>query len=331
MTHTTAGPAGIELTPEHPIERVAELASHAEDAGFDSVFVANHYFNRDPFTALARIATATDTIGVGTAGANPYDTHPVALASRMATLQESSAGRAIFGIGPGDASALNSLGIDRERPLRRVLETVQVARDLWNGERVSVNGTFEAADAGLEYDVEPLPAYVAAQGPDMLRMGAKYGDGLLVNAAHPEDLSWARDRVEEGKSQRQDDVDPEMLAYASVSIARDGTAARELARRPVAFIAAGAEQPVLDRHGLETDRADRIGAALERGDFERAFDAVSPAMIDALSVAGTPEDVADRLEAIVEVVDGVVVGSPLGPDLENAIDLAADAVERAMQ
>ncbi|GAB3682335.1 5,10-methylenetetrahydromethanopterin reductase [Salinarchaeum chitinilyticum] len=331
MSRDRVGPAGLELTPEYPVERAADLASHAEAAGFDSVFVANHYFNRDPFTALARVAAATTDVGVGTAGANPYDTHPVVLASRMATLQEASDGRAVFGVGPGDASALNSLGIERERPLRRVLETVQVSRDLWNGERVSIDGTFEATDAGLEYDVESVPAYVAAQGPDMLRMGAKYGDGLLVNAAHPADLAWAADRVAEGRSQREDGVDPEVLAYASVSIAEDGAAARELARRPVAFIAAGAEPPVLERHGLDEARADRIGAALEAGSFGEAFDAVSPAMIDALSVAGTPEQVAQRLAAIVDVVDGVVVGSPLGPDLETAIDLAADALDRSLE
>ncbi|WP_049893709.1 5,10-methylenetetrahydromethanopterin reductase [Salinarchaeum sp. Harcht-Bsk1] len=331
MTRQRVGHAGIELTPEHPIDEVADLASHAETAGYDAVFVANHYFNRDPFAALIRIASVTDEIGVGTAGANPYDTHPVTLASRLATLQEASDGRAIFGVGPGDASALNSLGIDRERPLRRVLETLQVARQLWDGERVSHDGTFSTSDAGLEYDVERPPAYVAAQGPHMLRMGAKYGDGLLVNAAHPRDLSWATDRVAEGRAERDDGVDPEVLAYASVSIDENHDEARSLARRPVAFIAAGASPHVLDRHGLDSDRAEQIGQALERGAFHEAFDAVTPAMIDALSVAGSPEDVTERLAAIDDVVDGIVVGSPLGPDLRTAIDLAAEAIEQATQ
>jgi 5,10-methylenetetrahydromethanopterin reductase len=341
VTVDRAGPSGIELTPEHPIDEVADLASHAEAAGFDAVFAASHYFNRDPFAALTRIAAATETVGVGTAGANPYDTHPVALASRLATLQETSDGRAIFGVGPGDASALGSLGVDRDRPLRRVLETIQVSRNLWDGGRVSHDGTFQATDAGLEYDVERIPAYVAAQGPHMLRMGGKYGDGVLVNASHPVDLEWATERIAEGRSEREDegvpanvaapanDAAPEVLAYASVSIAEDGDAARDLARQPVAFIAAGAAPPVLERHDLDADRAARIGEALERGAFSEAFEAVSPAMIDALSVAGTPASVADRLAAIDELVDGIVVGSPLGPDLRSAIDLAAGALDRA--
>ena len=329
MTLERAGPTGIELTPEHPIDELAALGARAERAGFDSVFVANHYFNRDPFTVLSRIAAATEDVGVGTAGANPYETHPVPLASRTATLQEASDGRAILGLGPGDKSALGSLGLDREKPLRRVLETLQVSRDLWAGERVSVDGTFHASDAGLEYEVDRVPIYVAAQGPHMLRMGAKYGDGLLINASHPADLEWAIERVAEGRAERTDDVDPEVLAYASVSIAQDGEAARELARRPVAFITAGAEPPVIERHGIDPERAESIGAALERGEFREAFESVSPSMIDAFSVAGTPETVSERLATIDDLVDGIVVGSPLGPDLRTAIDLASDAIERA--
>lgn len=329
MTLDRAGPTAIELTPEHPLDEVTDLAQHAEATGYDAVFVANHYFNRDPFAALTRIASETKRIGVGTAGANPYDTHPVTLASRIATLQEASGGRAIFGIGPGDASALNSLGIERDRPLRRVLETMQVARSLWDGERVRHDGTFEATDAGLEYDVDRVPAYVAAQGPHMLRMGAKYGDGLLVNAAHPLDLEWATERIAEGRDQREDGGIPEVLAYASVSIAEDPDEARGLARRPVAFIAAGASQHVLERHDLDAGRAAEIGEALERGEFHAAFDAVTPAMIDALAVAGDPATVTDRLAAIHSVVDGIVVGSPLGPDLRTAIELASTAIDRA--
>ncbi len=46
-------------------------------------------------------------------------------------------------------------------------------------------------------------------------------------------------------------------------------------------------------------------------------------MIDAFCVAGTTESVTDRFEAILEHVDGIVVGSPLGPDLEDAVERAS--------
>lgn len=319
---------GIELTPEHPVDRIVDLATAAEAEGFDAAFVSSHYFNRDPFANLTSIAAATDEIDVGTAAANPYETHPVTLASRMATLQEVSDGRALFGVGPGDRSALASLGIDRDRPLRRVLETIHVARDLWAGERVTADGTFEAADVGLEYDVDgAIPAYVGAQGPHMIRMSAKHADGVLLNASHPDDVAWAAGRVAEGLDERSDEHGAfDFAVYASVSVDDDGDRAREAARPPVAFIAAGAAPPVLDRHDLDHERAERIGAAIERGDFSEAFDAVTPAMIDAFAVAGTPESVSARLDALLDRAESVVVGTPLGPDLDRAVTLAADAL-----
>lgn len=318
---------GIELTPEHPIDRIVDLGVAAEQQGFEAAFIGTHYFNRDPFVAAARLAAATDEIRVGPAAANPYDTHPVALASRMATLHEESNGRGIFGIGPGDESTTNSLGIERDRPLRRVLESFEAARDLWAGERVSMDGTFRADDAGLEYDVTgEIPVYVAGQGPHMVRMSAKRADGLLLNASHPDDVEWAAKRVEEGLAERTDSGAFEFLVYASVSIAKDREAAREAARPPVSFIASGSPPPVLERHGIDPDRAKTVGAAIERGDFTTAYDTVSPAMIDAFSIAGTPELVAERCEALLAHADGIVFGSPLGPDLAAAVELAGDVL-----
>jgi len=109
----------------------------------------------------------------------------VKLASQVATLDEVSGGRAVLGVGAGDASTLRNLGFERDRPLRRVLETFKVAQDLWAGERVDHDGTFVARDAGLNYEVGEVPVYVGAQGPHMLRMAGKHADGVLVNASHP--------------------------------------------------------------------------------------------------------------------------------------------------
>ncbi|MHB9287060.1 5,10-methylenetetrahydromethanopterin reductase [Halobacteriales archaeon Cl-PHB] len=323
---------GIELTPEHPPGRLADLASLAEGVGFDAAFASHHYNNRDEFVALTAMAEATDEVLLGPGVVNPYETHPVTLASRMATLDEYSDGRGIFGVGAGDRSTLANLGVDREHPLRRVLETMQVARNLWNGERVDHDGTFAAVDAGLNYDVGEIPVYVGAQGPDMLRMAAKYADGLLVNASHHRDLAWATDRIAEGERDRPDDRgDVDVAAYASVSVAADAAAARAAARPPVAFIASGAAPPVLDRHGIDADRAADIGEAIGTGEFSAAFDLVTDPMLEAFCIAGTPETVESRLEKVYDLVDSVVVGSPLGPDLETAIGLAGAAANSARE
>jgi len=318
----------IELTPEHPVEEITELAVEAEETGFDTVFAACHYFNRDPFVTLSRIADATDEVALGPAAANPYDSHPLTLASRVATLQEVSDGRAVMGIGPGDRSTLSSLGVEREKPLRRVLETFKTAQDLWAGESVDLDGTFTANDAALQYEVPgTIPVYVGAQGPHMIRMAAKHADGVLYNGSHPRDFAWAAEQVEKGLAERPDERGEfDFAAYASVSVAEDEEAAREAARPPVAFIAGGAAPPVLERHDLDSERASEVGQAIEAGEFSEAFGLVTEEMIDAFCIAGTQEQVEEQMAAVQEYVDSFVVGSPLGPDLEEAIRLAGQAL-----
>jgi 5,10-methylenetetrahydromethanopterin reductase len=322
---------GIELTPKHPLDRVADLGTAAEAAGYDTLFVSSHYNNRSPFAALSRLAAATEEIRLGPGVVNPFERHPVTLAGEVATIAEASDGRAVFGIGPGDPSTLGNLGLADDRGLRPVLESFKIARQLWDGERVSHDGTFEATDAGLNFDVPtPIPTYVGGEGPHMCKMAAKHADGLLYNGSHPADLRWAREQVADGLTDRLDDLGEfDLAAYASVSVAADGTAAREAARPPVAFIAAGSPPPVLDRHGIDADRAGEVGDAIATGDFDAAFDLVTPTMIDAFCAAGTVDEVADRLADVLDHADSIVVGSPLGPDVDVAVDLAAEAHDRA--
>jgi 5,10-methylenetetrahydromethanopterin reductase len=324
---------GIELTPDHPVERVGELGARAEAAGFGTVFCSSHYDNRDPFVALDRVARETDTARLGPGVANPYDTHPAALAAKVATLDEASDGRAVFGIGPGDPATLGHLGVDRERGLSAVLQAFKDAQALWRGERVTRDGVNVADSAGLNFEPpqgDSIPVHVGGEGPHMCRMAGKHADGLLFNGSHPDDLAWARDRVEEGKADRPPERGEfELVAYASTSIAADAEAAREAARPPVAYITSGVAPPVLQRHDIDAERAEQIGDALSAGEFDEAFGLVTPAMVDAFCMAGTPETVRERAEDLLEHADGIVAGSPLGPDLDTAIDLAGDALSVA--
>ena len=317
------------MTPEHPLADLVEIGEAAEAEGFDTLFASCHYNNRDPFVVLDRVAAATEDIRVGPGVANPYESHPVALASRVATLQEASEGRAVCGLGAGDRSTLSNLGVDRDRPLRRVLETTKVSQQLWAGERVNHDGTFRANDAALNYEVDAPPVYVGAQGPHMIRMAAKHADGVLVNASHPADFEWAEQQVENGLEERPPERgDFDFAAYASVSVAEDEAAAREAARPPVAFIAGGAAPPVLERHDIDGETADEIGKNIEAGEFSAAFEAVTPAMIDAFCIAGTPETVSEKIERVLTYTDSFVAGSPLGPDPREAVSLVGAACPR---
>ncbi|MFC4406508.1 5,10-methylenetetrahydromethanopterin reductase [Haloarchaeobius iranensis] len=319
---------GIELTPEHPTAEIVETARAAEEAGFDTAFVSSHHFNRDPFVVADRIGQATG-LDVGPGVVNPYETHSVSLATRAGTLDETTDGRAVFGVGAGDRSALSNLGYEHERPLRRVLETFKVAQRLWAGESVDHDGTFTARNAELNFDVGEIPVYVGAQGPHMTRMAAKHADGVLLNASHPRDFEWAADRVAEGLEERPDSRGEfDFAAFASVSVAEDEAAARAAARPPVAFIAAGTAPPVLDRHDVDHEAASTVGEHLSDGSFDAAFEAVTERMLDVFCIAGTPEQVGERIEAVSTYADSFVAGSPLGPDRTAAPTLLAEALGR---
>ena len=323
----------VELTPDKPIDTLARAGQAAESAPFDGIFVSSHYNNRDPFQALDRLAMRTDSIALGPGVVNPYEAHPAVQAARVATLHESSGGRAVLGIGAGDRSTLRSLGIERESPLGRVRASIQLARRLFDGQRVEMDDHVAVADAKLNIPLDeygPIPIFVGAQGPQMLRMSGIYADGVLINASHERDVAWAAEQVGRTIDRRPPDRDPPtLLAHACVSVADAAAPARRAVRPPVAFIAAGAETQVLERHGVDPDLASSIGSAIATGEYESAFGQVSTAMIDAFAIAGTPETVADRLATLLDIVDGVVVGAPIGPDPPDAVTRAGRALAMA--
>jgi 5,10-methylenetetrahydromethanopterin reductase len=310
--------ADIELVAEEPVDELVSLAGVAEDAGFDGVWVTDHYNNRNPFVSLTAIAAATERVQVGPGITNPYYAHPAYVANAVATLDEYSDGRARLGIGPGDPNTLAALEIERESPLYEVLDAVKLARALFAGETVTEEGL--AKDASLNYGVrEDIPVYVGAQGPNMLRMASDHGDGILINASHPDDFDWSLEQI--GKT------DAKIVAYTSFSVSEDREAAKKAARQPVAFVASASPPPVLKRHGVDAELAEEVGSHIERGEFSEAFGKVSDAMLDAFSVYGTPEECAERVDALYETgVDTVVVGSPLGPEPADAIRVASELV-----
>jgi 5,10-methylenetetrahydromethanopterin reductase len=150
-------------------------------------------------------------------------------------------------------------------------------------------------------------------------MAADHSDGILINASHPDDFEWSLEQI--------DETDAEIVAYTSFSVSEDREAAKGSARQPVAFIASASPPPVLERHGVDAGLADEIGGHIERGEFSEAFGKVSDTMLDAFSVYGTPEECADRVDALYETgVDTVVVGSPLGPEPADALRVASEIV-----
>jgi len=311
---------GIEFVPNEPAPKVGYLGKLAEDVGFDSIWITDHYNNRDVYSTLAILALLTTKASLGTGVTNPFTRNPAITASSIASINELSGGRAILGLGPGDKATFDAMGIEMDKPLTRVKDAVFAIRALLQRERLEAAG-FHGAQ--LAFSPGTIPIYMGAQGPKMLELAGAVADGVLINASHPEDFRYALPLIQAGaRNAGRQAKDVSVCAYTSFSADKDSARAVKEAKKVVAFIVAGSPATVLERHGIKMEEADQIGKAISKGDFGTAMGAVTLPMIEAFSVAGVPESCRSRIDELLQTgVNQVIVGSPIGPEKEQAIKL----------
>ncbi len=316
---------GIEFVPDDSVLKIGYMAKLAEDAGFQNIWITDHYNNRDVWTTLAVLSLLTNKIRLGTGVTNPYTRNAAITASSIASINELSGGRATLGIGPGDKATFDKMGIEWDKPLSRVKETVLAIRAFLAREQVNQAG-FKGAQ--MAFGTGKIPIYIGAQGPKMLELAGSIADGVLINASHPDDFKFAVPVIRRGaeKAGRKPD-DVQVCAYASFSADKDQAKAVNASKIVVAFIVAGSPENVLQRHGIGMDEARKISGALAKYDFKSAMEAVTPRMSEAFSVSGNLQDCRARVDELLKTgVTQVVVGSPIGPNKENAIKLIGKQV-----
>ncbi len=316
---------GIEFVPREPYWKIMYYVIQAERGGFSNLWITDHFNNRNVYTTLATAAVYTNSIILGPGVTNPYMVNPVFTAQAIATLDEMAPNRVVVGIGAGDKTTLDTVGVEMQKPLTALQEAVSIIRGMIAGETVAHQGeVFKTA--GAKFLFKPrgkIPVYVGAQGPKMLALAGKIGDGVLINACHPKDVDYAVNCVKEGvgaAGKKIDEVD--VAAYTSFSVHEDIKKANKAAVPVVAFIAAGSPPQLLERHGIDVKRAEEIKEALKANDWGRAFGGVTPEMISAFSVCGTPEMCTERIaELLKSGITQFVVGSPIGANVREAIEL----------
>ena len=171
---------------------VAEFAQRAEELGFDTVAMGEHFMDGNPprptllsLPAMAAAAGATRTLRVMTGILIAPLYHPVLLAKLVATLDVISNGRLDFGIGisgqRGSLVEFEALGIPVQTRGRRTNEIMQVIKRLWTEEHVTHHGEFFNLD-----DVTLLPRpvqqphppiWVAGRSEAAMHRAALLGDG----------------------------------------------------------------------------------------------------------------------------------------------------------
>ncbi|MGE0505166.1 MAG: LLM class flavin-dependent oxidoreductase, partial [Solirubrobacterales bacterium] len=215
---------------------MARLARAAEEAGVDSVWVAETPLARDAFVALAAIAAETERVELGTAVVNPYTRHPAQLASAFATLDEVSGGRAVCGVGVGVRDQLARLGYDVSRPLRAARESVEMLRELLARETVTREGekfSIEGGRLGFRPQRPSIPIYLAATGPKMCALAGEIADGIYLPTAPRELLARA---IADSRANRPAEKPIEVAWQVLVGVDDDVEAAKDQVRPGIGFI-----------------------------------------------------------------------------------------------
>jgi F420-dependent oxidoreductase-like protein len=177
-------------------DRVADIAVTAEQAGFDSIWVMDHFYQipnvgqrtepmLESYTLLSGIAARTSRAMLGTMVTGVTYRNPALLAKIVTTLDIVSSGRAILGIGAAwNEDEHRGYGFDfppaGER-LARLEEAVQICRGMFTQEEFTFQGRFYRSNGALNFPrpVHPggIPILIGGSGERRtLRLVAMYAD-----------------------------------------------------------------------------------------------------------------------------------------------------------
>ena len=316
----------LRLNNDLGVSEYMRLARAAERVGFDQIWISDDLFLRSAPVILSAVATATERIQIGTGILNPYTIHPSEIAMLAATLDELSGGRFNLGLAAGAADFLKWVGVEHDRPLTAMRETVVAIRAVLAGERAPMDGHFLqwADEAYLRFEAPRItPIYLGALGPKMLSLAGELADGVLPLLFPPEHYFGVRPYIEEGVAKRDAGLgDLDFAACIWVSLAEDAEAARRALAQKVAYYGHALSPLIMERLGLtREDFAPIEQAMMVERNVEEAIRMVDDRMLR-IGVVGRPADVIEQLEPLVEAgARHLSFGPPLGPDRLEAVKL----------
>jgi F420-dependent oxidoreductase-like protein len=183
---------GAMIEPRSP--GAAEFALAAERIGVTSLWVPE-VWGYDALTGLAYLAAKTSSIKLGTFVVQLGSRSPAMLATSALSLEELSSDRFILGIGTSGPRVMEGWhGVRFRKPVQATRETIEIIRTVSRGERLEHAGEIyplplpDSRGAALRPLVRPnhVPIYIAAMGPQNLRLTGETADGWLGNAFIPE-------------------------------------------------------------------------------------------------------------------------------------------------
>lgn len=265
----------------------------------------------DPFVSVGAIGARTKRVRLGISVTDTVRLHPAWIARAALTLQHTTKGRFILGIGAGERENLEPYGLSAERLAARCEEAIKVIRLLWGSrDPVNFDGEFfhlQGASLALRpYLQRPPPIWIAAMGPRMLGITGRYGDGWLPHWQSVDRYRSSLQTIRQAARDAGRDADavtPGLVMTCVVDAKHEEChAALEspalklaaLLHDSVAWREAGGVHPL-----GETFRGivDFVPTRVAPDDVRAAMEKVPWDVIHALYPHGTPDQLADRVRA----------------------------------
>jgi probable F420-dependent oxidoreductase len=302
-----------------PLDQTPALIRTARGWGYDAVW-ASEIAGPDFGSILGAVAVgAGGGLDLGVAVAPVQTRSPWLLAATAASLWQLSGGRFTLGVGTSSEVIVSQWsGIDFERPLARLRETVAVLRSMFAGERVEVDGRFVSTHGYRLFAPAQVPLYIGALNPRSLRQAGELGDGVCLNQLGPEHLPTVLGEVRAGAEGAGRDPDMPVVARLFCLVTDDAPAAREAVRRTFApYIATSVYNRFYRWLGF-AEEAEAVRGALAAGDRAGAVAAVSDRVLDTVVAIGDADGVAARVQAYVDAGVTVPVIQCLAPGRAEA-------------
>lgn len=312
----------LGFNPVLSASMMAGVASKAEVAGYDSIWVHESLFQRDVVTYLAAMVNTTKKMGLGAGVINTFTRHPVAAAATFASLSELSGGRAILGVGLGSFPTIPLIGhqifpVEKTRPLRRMKEYIDVVKMVWGGGKVDYDGEFFKVH-NLTLGFQPkdkVPLFVASLSPKTQAYAATVADGVILSPAL-NSVKGTREMVrsvEKGEAKRGAKV--ERASYMMTSVDPDPEKAIQAVRDYYFFVYQLAEvvrPEVLEPYGVTEETLGPMKEAWKKGDVGAAKKLIPREAIEALTIVGSTEAANRRVREYVEAGVTLPILMPIG-------------------
>lgn len=305
---------GLMMVGHSAAAAVVENAAHAEALGFTHVWLADERFYREVYSLLTAIALRTRKVVVGPCVTDPYSRHPALTAQAIYTLDEMSGQRAVFGIGAG-VSGLAEIGAMQNKPVLAMREAIELVRLLASGEPVTYEGDvikFHGGKLGFKPVRRDVPVWVAANGPLGQKMAARTADAVIMEGCGAaQEMRSLRTRTAAAAPERP----VQCIARLNLSISDDPEAARVALRlRATRLLTSGRTRLfTLGEQRIEVPKdALTAGGQIPYNAGFAPYEAIAPvitdAMVDAVALGGTPEELRVRVSALFAAgMDGLIV------------------------